>query len=274
MQNIMDKIDFEDFSLAYLPPAQNDDIPLICIHGSWDDHRSWDGLAKGLTDRPLLRYDRRGHSQSSAPEGQGRLSEDVADVIALLDHLDIETAHVVGHSYGANVSIVLASRYPDRVRSLVLLEPPVFGLLTDENEALKREAGGLMKQAAALIEEGHIEEGAKLFIEQVAFGENAWHKVFDAEARATILANAHTWLDQFRDPDRLAVNVSALSGFPGQITLMTGDATLPAYTAVIQQISERLPNAVIRRIGGAGHGMHISHPEAVTDAVKSHLETA
>lgn len=273
MRNIMKKIDFQDFSLAYLHPPTNGKNPIICIHGSWDDHQSWNGVANKLSDHTLLRYDRRGHSRSSAPKGQGRLSEDVADVIALLDHLNLQTAHVLGHSYGANVSIVLASRHPERVSSMMLLEPPVFSLLQDENEALRLEASDLMKQAAMMIEKGQVEAGAKLFIEKVAFGDKAWHEVFDSQARATILSNAHTWLDQFRDPDRLAVNVSALATFAGQTTLLTGSATLPTYAAVIQKISERAPRATIRTVTGAGHGMHISHPELVAAAVKAHLET-
>lgn len=273
MRNIMKKMNFQDFSLAYLHHPINDNTPIICIHGSWDDHQSWNGVANSLSEHTLLRYDRRGHSQSSAPKGQGRLSDDVADVIALLDYLNLPTAHVLGHSYGANVSIVLASRHPERVSSLMLLEPPVFSLLQDENEALRLEASNLMKQAAILIEQGQIEAGAKLFIEKVAFGDRAWREVFDSQARATILSNAHTWLDQFRDPDRLAVNVSALATFPGQTTLLTGSATLPAYTAVVQKISELVPRATIRSVAGAGHGMHISHPELVAAALKAHLET-
>lgn len=269
----MDYLDTGTARLAYRVDGPAGADPLLCIHGSWDDHHSWDGVAERLPGLLTIRYDRRGHSLSSAPPGQGRLSEDVEDALVLLDALGIPKAHVIGHSYGANVSVVLAARAPERVGTLFLHEPPVFGLLADgdaADQALRTQAMATMKRAADLLETGQTLAGARLFIEEVAFGPGSWNGLFDEQARATILANAHTWLDQSRDPERLAVDVSALAEFPGEIVMTTGRESLPFYPATIRHIAARLPAMSIYPVGG-GHGAHISHPADIAAVIRAVL---
>lgn len=265
----MDFVETQGARLAFRVDGPADAPALLCIHGSWDDHRSWDGLARHLPDRRLIRYDRRGHSLSSAPPGQGRLGEDVQDALALLDALGLERADVIGHSYGACVAIVLAARAPGRVDGLFLHEPPVFGLLAAgdaQDAALRADAMALMRRAADHLEGGDVEAGARLFIEDVAFGRDSWSTLFDAEARATILANAHTWLDQYRDPERLSVDVGALAAFPRPVTMTSGRDSLPAYGATVRRIAAALPAMTVHRVGG-GHGAHISHPADIAAVI-------
>ncbi len=67
---------------------------------------------------------RRGYEASSATAGPGSIARDAQDCAALLDALDIPRAHVVGVSYSGAVALQLAADAPDRVHSLVLIEPP------------------------------------------------------------------------------------------------------------------------------------------------------
>lgn len=74
----------------------------------------------------LIGYRRRGYAVSDpsiAPEGS-TIGDMAADAAALLDHLDIDRAHIVGHSLGGIVSLQFAHDHPDRVGTLSLLEPP------------------------------------------------------------------------------------------------------------------------------------------------------
>ena len=258
--------------IAYCDEGEGE--PVLCIHGSWDDHNSWNGVVDNLQSGfRVISYDRRGHSASTAPPGQGRLSEDVNDALELMDKLGLDSAHIVGHSYGANVAIALASTAPDRTQSLFIHEPPVFSLLkgTPENEAIRSRAATLMRRAADLLSSGETEQGARLFIEKVAFGRGSWENLFDEPNRTVILSNSDTWLDQYRDPERLAIDVTRLRGYPNRITLSTGTATLPAYRVVTESIAAALPDVVIATVADAGHGAHISHPDVVADAIRAHL---
>jgi len=71
----------------------------------------------------LVTYHRRGYGDSSRPLGPVSVARQAADCRALLRHLGVERAHVVGHSFGGAVALQLALDAPDLVRSLALLEP-------------------------------------------------------------------------------------------------------------------------------------------------------
>ena len=68
----------------------------------------------------LLLYDCRGMWQSEHPPGPYSMEQHADDLAALLDGLGVERAHIGGISYGAEVSMVFALRYPERTRSLIL----------------------------------------------------------------------------------------------------------------------------------------------------------
>ena len=255
-------------NLAYQDQGEGE--PIIFIHGSWDDHHSWDGVAAILQNsNRVIRYDRRGHSASSGGYGQGSINEDVNDVIGFMEGLGIKEAHIVGHSYGANIAIMLCEKAPEMIKSVFIHEPPIFSLLLDEVGAaeMKEKYFILMKETASLIEAGKIENAAKLFIEKVAFGKGAWRYLFDKCARQAILSNVDTWLDQFKDPDRLAVDVNALNNISGEVVISTGTASLEPYGVVVREISKIVEKIVVVEIQGAGHGAHISHPDKISKAI-------
>lgn len=85
------------------------------------DFSMWDAQAAVLATRfHVLRDDTRGHGASSAPRGPYTIAQLGADVIALLDHFDIERAHVVGLSMGGVTAQWLGVHAPGRIGKLVL----------------------------------------------------------------------------------------------------------------------------------------------------------
>ena len=84
-----------------------------------------------LMDQPslasyrLIRYHRRGFAGSTKHDGPFGIERQAADAVALLRHLDVKRAHVIGHSYGGVTALQLALDAPDLVHSLVLLEPAI-----------------------------------------------------------------------------------------------------------------------------------------------------
>ncbi|MGC5615408.1 alpha/beta fold hydrolase [Georgenia sp. Z1491] len=113
----------------------------LLVHGSgaggelmWRRQRP---LAEG---RRLLVVDRPGHGGTPA-----RARVDFDDEADLLEDVLPDGAHLVGHSYGAVVSLTLATRHPERVRSVVVSEPPIYGIAADDPAARR-----LMEDAADL----------------------------------------------------------------------------------------------------------------------------
>lgn len=93
--------------------------PLLLLNGGLMTHAAWGPLSSRLRKHHrLILCDLRGQllSPGKAPAD---LVDNVADLTALLDHLEIQSTHVLGASYGGEISLLLAALAPERVRSLV-----------------------------------------------------------------------------------------------------------------------------------------------------------
>lgn len=102
--------------------------PVLLLHGFPQDHREFDLLLPRLHAAGLHTYalDQRGYSPGARPEDPTayRITEPVADALAVLDALGIESAHVLGHDWGAQVGWLLAGIHPERVRTLTAISVP------------------------------------------------------------------------------------------------------------------------------------------------------
>jgi 3-oxoadipate enol-lactonase len=98
-----------------------DGLPLVFANSLGTDLRVWDALLPHLPPGlRVIRYDMRGHGLTDAPEGEYWMGDLVADAAALLDHLGVKRATLVGLSIGGVVAQGLAAERPDLIRALVL----------------------------------------------------------------------------------------------------------------------------------------------------------
>lgn len=100
-----------------------EDAPVVVLSNSLGSTTSmWDAQADELAEHfRVVRYDTRGHGGSPVPQGPYDIDDLADDVVALLDTLGVEKAHVVGLSLGGMTGMRLAARNPDRVDRLVVL---------------------------------------------------------------------------------------------------------------------------------------------------------
>ncbi|MDJ0349424.1 alpha/beta hydrolase [Cryobacterium sp. PH29-G1] len=102
--------------------GQQGGAPVLAIHGITASHLTWSWLADRLPHVRVIAPDLRGRARSNALPAPFGLRQHAADLVAVLDFLNVERAVVVGHSMGAFVAVWLAHLYPDRVDSLVLVD--------------------------------------------------------------------------------------------------------------------------------------------------------
>ncbi|EKT78698.1 haloalkane dehalogenase [Rhodococcus opacus M213] len=114
------------FDVTTSGPA--DGAPVVLLHGFPESAASWEPVSARLNESGLRTYapNQRGYSPGARPDGVDsyRIDHLVADVIGLLDALDLDTAHLVGHDWGAAVAWVVAARHPDRITSLTTVSVP------------------------------------------------------------------------------------------------------------------------------------------------------
>ena len=249
--------------------------PLVLVHGSWGDHHGWDLVVPALASSfRVLTYDRRGHGQSERPSGQGSIREDAADLAALIEQLDVAPAHILGSSFGASIVLRLATLRPELFRSLIVHEPPLFGLLKEPSARdVLRKVEKRIQVVIELLEAGQLESGARRFFDTVAIGPGAWEQLPE-EARQRFIFNAPTWLDENRDPEWNELDAALLAGFGPPALVTQGGQSEPHFPLVVEEVARALPEALRRTYPEAGHVPHASHPEEFVEVVTSFLAAA
>ena len=244
-------------------------IPLVLVHGSWGSRHNWDLVVPRVAESfRVLTYDRRGHSESERPPGQGSVREDVADLAALIEHLGLAPVWVVGNSFGASITLRLAGERPDLFRGVIAHEPPLFSLLADDPgfasmvEEIGKRIGGVVERIASGDHAGAAEE----FVETVAVGPGAWAQL-PPDFQRTLIENAPTFLDEANDPEQLVFDLEWIKAFPRPMLLTTGDKTLPTFARVVAKLADALPTAEVVSFPGAGHIPHATHAGAYVDAI-------
>lgn len=255
--------------LAY--EVQGEGEPVLFIHGAlWADFLRPLGEQPAFSGFQRIRHHRRGYGESSGPSGG--FDTQVADIVALLDHLEVDKAHLVGHSEGAMIALVLASSHPDRVRSLALLEPlpssswmaasafaNLLGILGPAFEAMagRYQAGDIAGALDALFEPtgldwraaaeaagpGVVAQGVKdaaTFVEGEASALVTWS--YGVEQAATIDSPVLSWVSAADNPINPATRAFLRELFPQgeEIILEGGDhfSVVTDPTAVAEPIAD------------------------------------
>jgi pimeloyl-ACP methyl ester carboxylesterase len=127
---------------------------LVMVHGITGNLAVWHlNIVPALSERyRILTYDLRGHGYSDTPPTGYTLDDMATDLHELLDELRIERPIVAGHSYGADIALYYAARYPERAQEVIAIESALPAL-----ESTRRPEGwvGWTYWAAALEQAGH-----------------------------------------------------------------------------------------------------------------------
>ncbi|MDQ4145551.1 MAG: alpha/beta hydrolase [Actinomycetota bacterium] len=252
------------------------EIPLFLVHGSWGSHHSWDAVVSRLAESfEVVTYDRRGHSQSERVTGRGSIREDVADLAALIEELNLAPAWVAGSSFGGSIALRLACERRDLLRGVVAHEPPLLRLLEEESDYVPflEEVQRRTSDVLALVLAGDHPGAAEQFVETLALGPGTWARL-PSRAQQTFVENASTFVDEASDPDQMSFDLSSLERFSRPVLLTLGDQSPSGYIPVVEKLAAALPEASVTIYPGAGHIPHSTNPDSysatVTAFIKGH----
>ncbi len=253
-----------------------DGPPLLFLHGG-------PGLSDYLSDMPAeettgwrrIGYTQRGLAPSPV-DGPFTVAQHVADAIAVLDDLHLDTAVVLGHSWGGFLAAILAAEHPDRVRGAVIVDP--LGIAGD---------GGSAEFEAAML--ARTPEGSRRRAEELDARAMAGHGT-DEEAKESLRL---VWPAYFADPSaappmpediRLSipcysqtnddiVRLLTAGGLPARAAVYDGPvevvhglgSPMPAVAAT--GTAECFPHGRATAVTGAGHFPWLERPGCVADAL-------
>jgi pimeloyl-ACP methyl ester carboxylesterase len=271
------------------PPAAgwdgHDGPPVVLVHGALDRASSFRRTMRRLDDLGVVAYDRRGYGRSVAGP-TATLADHVADLFAVIDHLPVAASvTAVGHSFGCDVVIAAALADPTRFASVGAYEPPVpwlgfrsTGVATaGRRPSLSADEAGGGPPAGADRAGGWPPAGADPAEEAERFfrrmvGDGAWDRLPEAD-RAR----------RRSEGPALVADLAAIRGpAPFDVTALTvpvlfgrgGPASRPHHRAAIAWLAEHVPGATLVDVDAAGHGAHLSHPDAFATFVRSAVALA
>ena len=124
---------------------------LLLVHGGRDQKRSWDALAQHLADQyQVIAYDLRGHGQSDwVSDGDYGVMDHVYDLASLVEHLQLDTFTLIGHSLGGNIALRFAGLFPEKPSKLVAIE----GLGPSPKMLAEREAQPMVERLHNWVEQ-------------------------------------------------------------------------------------------------------------------------
>ena len=110
--------------LAVRASAEGDGVGVVLVHGLASNSRLWDGVAGALAaaGHPVAAVDQRGHGRSDKPQDGYDFATLTSDLVAVIDTLGWERPLVAGQSWGANVVLELAVRYPGATRAVAWVD--------------------------------------------------------------------------------------------------------------------------------------------------------
>jgi pimeloyl-ACP methyl ester carboxylesterase len=250
------------------------------VHGSFvRGGASWAGQRPLAGRYRLLFVDRRGFGDSP-PAGGEDFERDADDVAELLG----DGAHLVGHSYGAIVSLIAAGRRPDAIRSLAVIEPPAFHLAPESAaaQAMRERVGAVLAWASDFTPEAFY----PVFLHAMGYDLETLHlrawSDLGAGLRPDSVAAYRTSMHQ-RLPWEANVPVELLeaASFPKLVISGGWDTASPATRATAGAGLQDVCDVLAERIGaersvipGAFHSPQSAQPAAFNARLAAFLDSA
>jgi len=261
--------------------------PIVFIHGSSSDHRTWlptlDELGDGYR---TIAYSRRHHwpNDPILKSADYSMIEHVDDLEALLGTLDVGPTHLVGHSYGAFVALLLAQRSPQRVRTLVLAEPPIVTLFVSNPPKPSELLGLLFRRprsaaaiahfgatgvapATAAAQRGDLEAATRI-LGRAILGKRFYHEL-SSERLEQVAANAFE--AEFLGSGFPPVSDAAVRDVRIPTLLLGGQHSPAIFPRVLDRLEELLPETERIEVPNASHLLHEDDPTTYHRALRSFL---
>ena len=237
--------------------------PVVFLHGAFMDRKSWDHQFEVFARRfRVVRYDIRPFGESTRPEAAYVVPD---DLLRLLDHLKIERAHLVGHSFGGAAALDFALMYPERVASLVLVSAPPNGLNGPADEA---------KASMAVF--AAVKEGDDAIVK-------AWmaHPIWSvSRTRPEVAKELEAITRRNLAPFRMAfapyvpvkpAAVGRLAEVKAPTLVIVGDSDSNGTRQGAELEAKQIPGAKLEIVTGADHGLPIGWANEFNQAVMSFL---
>lgn len=250
------------------PPQET---PLLCIPGLGNDCTRWERVLPQLAARiPLLVVDNRGAGRSDAPKNDYSVAQMADDLVVLLDTLDLERVHVLGHSMGGFIAQELAARRPERVAEAILAS--TISRMSQRDHQLLR----------------HWLQGVQAGVDPEWLTRDIFLWMYPPSCY-----EVPGFMEQVVREAMEAPHVQPLHGFAGQVAacvefdgreglagiqadtlVLHGDLDMLVPLEMARAMAQTIPRGELQVLQGAGHLPHQQQPEVFVAAVLGFLHAS
>jgi pimeloyl-ACP methyl ester carboxylesterase len=232
--------------------------PVVLVHGTMDRSSSFARVVRHLSGYRVATYDRRGYGRSLELGPPASFEQQVDDLLDVVAWVGDGPVVVAGHSYGGTIGVAAAQRAPDAVAGVVAYEAPMPWCDWWP-------AGSAGARAVAVAADPA--EAAEGFMRRM-IGDRRWERLPPstrtarrAEGPTLVAEMGHTRPPHppAHDPAEVRVPVLAAHGTDGQ----------PHHHRTAEVLAAEAPAGELVVVDGAGHGVHLTHPERFAALVAS-----
>jgi pimeloyl-ACP methyl ester carboxylesterase len=252
----MERLELDDVEVTY--ERRDGGAPVVLVHAS--AFVSWyDPLLDDLRGVSTLRYRRRLRPEAGGGYRPFTLAEDASVCARLLDHVGWGRAHVVGHSYGALVALQLAIDAPDRVGSVVLMEPAARGISSSEQVV------AALQPVIAAYRSGDTATAVDMFLRHVCG--DGYRPILD-RVIPRAFDEALAEVDQFFQVEMPAVQAWGFgpddaARITAPVLNVSGSETAPRFREGRELVQSWFPRAERLIVPDAGHLLMVQNPAAI-----------
>jgi pimeloyl-ACP methyl ester carboxylesterase len=238
---------------------------VVLVHGSMDRSGGMLRVRRVLQrDHRVVRYDRRGYGRSLAAGPPTSFDQQVDDLGTVLAG---RPAVLAGHSFGGVVCLALAQRRPELARAVVAYETPKMWESwwpgsTAGSQALTRLGPGSEAEA----------DVAEWFLRRM-IGDDTWERL-PASMRAERRAEGRALVAELRSVRPPAPVPFRAEAVAAPVVSACGSEGEAHHLRAAEELARSAPRGELRVVEGAGHGAHLTHPEAFADLVRRAVELA
>lgn len=233
--------------------------PVVLLHALGLDWRMWDAVMAPLAaGRRVIAYDLRRHG-SAGGRAPFAMADAAADLVALLDALELERAHVVGLSFGGGIAQTAAVAHPERFLSLSLLATTDYPFDAFEARARSAEADGM---------EAQVVPSLTRWFTPAALATDPWGVRYAREQVRR--GDPESWAASWRAFAGLDVQ-GRLAAFPAPVLVLAGEADASTTPEIMAGIAARIPGATHEQLPGVPHMQTLERPEVVAAALDRFL---
>lgn len=257
-------------SLHYIDIGKGE--PVVFVHGALGDYRTWraqvDSFAKNYR---VIAYSRRyawPNQKTIIDSSKHSFASHAKDLAEFLKKLNLEPAHLVGHSSGAYITLLAAIDHPELVRSLTLGEPPVMSLLPPPAAT----AVNPFAKAVEAFANNEQEKAVSSFLAMVT-ADSSYFSRLSPEDREIMMMNtqearANSTLQNIMPP----TTCNDLKRINCPVLLLGGDKSPSFLPLIFNKMEPCLSNKEKATLPNTSHGLEYENPSAFNKVVLGFID--